>query len=101
LSQHKSKHHKQHKGIPNSPYVDPKYSAKFDGNGKYSPQWVEDFTDSTKFDNGVGGGIDQDNSPFKKQGEAYAYNGGSNPATATSLHQKSSTPHREYQWHEI
>jgi len=48
----------QRKGIPNSPYVAPAYSKKFDGNGQYTPQWVEDFTDSTKFDNGVGGGID-------------------------------------------
>ena len=52
-------------GIPNSPYKDPAYSPKFDGAGHYSPRFVEDFTDSSKFDNGVGGGIDQDNQPLK------------------------------------
>ena len=52
-------------GIPNSPYIDPAYSKKFDGNGSYSPQWVEDFTESTKFDHGVGGGIDHGNSPLQ------------------------------------
>ena len=54
------------RGINNSPYVAPAYSAKFDGNGKYSPQYVEDFTDSNKFDSGVGGGIDQDNHPYPR-----------------------------------
>ena len=54
------------KGVNNSPYQAPGYSAKFDGAGKYSPHWVEDFTDSAKFDNGVGGGIDQDNSPYPR-----------------------------------
>jgi len=52
--------------IPNSPYNAPAYSAKFDGNGQYSPVWVEDFTDSKKFDTGVGGGIDQDSHPYPR-----------------------------------
>ena len=53
------------RGIPNSPYQAPGYSAKFDGAGHYSPRFVEDFTDSSKLDSGVGGGIDQDNQPLR------------------------------------
>jgi hypothetical protein len=52
--------------IPNSPYIAPAYSAKFDGNGQYSPVYTEDFTDSKKFDTGVGGGMDQDNHPYPR-----------------------------------
>jgi len=52
--------------IPNSPYIAPAYSPKFDGNGQYAPVYVEDFTDSKKFDTGVGGGMDQDNHPYPR-----------------------------------
>ena len=62
----------------NSPYAAPAYSTKFEGNGSYSPVWVEDFTDSKKFDNGVGGGIDQDTHPYPRKDTAYDVNGGSN-----------------------
>lgn len=54
------------------------YSDKFKGNGQYSPVFVEDFTDSKKFDEGVGGGIDQDNHPYPRRDTAYDTNGGAN-----------------------
>lgn len=54
------------------------YSPKFDGNGDYSPVFVEDFVDSKKFDNGVGGGIDQDTHPYPRRDTAYDKNGGAN-----------------------
>ena len=68
----------------NSPYIAPSYSAKFDGNGQYSPVWVEDFTDSKKFDKGVGGGYDQDSHPYPRNAVAYDVNGGSNPASVVT-----------------
>jgi hypothetical protein len=84
----------------NSPYAAPTYSAKFDGNGQYSPVWVEDFTDSKKFDNGVGGGLDQDTHPYPRSGSAYDVNGGSNkfgPAVlAQRRHQTKGDPQPYY-----
>ena len=98
----------------NSPYSAPAYSAKFEGNGSYSPVWVEDFTDSKKFDEGVGGGIDQDTHPYPRSGNAYDTNGGSNkfgPAVLAQRkhHRKHQKPSDfepwertdPYQWHDV
>lgn len=84
------------------------HSPKFEGNGQYSPVWVEDFTDSKKFDEGVGGGIDQDTHPYPRRGTAYDVNGGANkfgPAVlAQRRHHRTSAPFgkQSHEWdHDI